>query len=112
MVKWLDIELQLATLQILLDAESLRGKSLDEIDYSWIHKINRETAKAHHREVAANDGFVTENLIAKVFSIDASELETAIKFLKSNELISVSEKGLLITAKGEQFVRDELNKKF
>ena len=110
MVKWLDIELQLATLQVLMDAELKRGKNVDEIDVTAIHEEHRDANRKYYRDVAANDGFVTPKQIADIFSINESELEKTIEYLESNRLILASEKGLIITTKGNKFLFDELNK--
>lgn len=110
MVKWLEIELQLAILQVLVDVEIRRGKNVDEIDVSPVHQDKRDAWRKYYSDVAANDGFVTVKQVANIFEINESELESAIEYLESNKLIVVSEKGLMITTKGNKFLFEELNK--
>ena len=110
MIKWLDIELQLATLQILLDAELKRGEDVEKIDVSHMHEVHREGYLKYRREIAANDGLVTAKIIDELLNVGEFELERAIAFLTDKQFIEVFDRGLLISPEGKRFIIDELNK--
>jgi len=110
MVKWLDLELQLAMLQILLDAEQRQLERPDEIDLSNVHENRREQTRQYYFELSANSGFVTQKQIESILQLEEGLLVETIQFLKTNSLILVSIQGFKITPAGTQFIIDELNK--
>lgn len=110
MFAWEEWELQLAILQILLQAKLKQGEAAASADFSKTPPAQKPALRAYYEEIGKGKAFIKLETMANILQLKTDDFADAIKFLTTNELIESFKAGYKITDKGSKFIIDELNR--
>lgn len=109
MVTWEEIELQLAILQILLEAKMKQLQLSDEA-LSKTPAQHRHALRWYYASVGATDAVCSAATMAEVLRLKTETVESPLKALETKGFVVASDSDYKITAAGSQFIIDELDR--